>query len=478
MDAQQIRRLGPKLTRFLSRFDDCFQRRDTRGHLSTYVQGQLSELPDKSVEPIAVKAGVPPRTLQEFLSQHRWDDDGMRDRVQQIVRTEHSGAHSIGILDETSFIKKGNKTPGVQRQWCGASGKKDNCTVTVHLAYACDDFHALIDSELFLPESWSEDRERCREAGIPDETTYRAKWRIGLELYDHAVGNGLSFDWFTFDEGYGSKPDFLRGLSARRQRFVGEVPRSFTGWLKAPRVVTRPYHRRRRGRGRQVPRLASGSRPAVRVEELLDRAELRDQPWQRWRVKDGDKGPMIWEVKHARFHPKDESGLSAEPLHLIVARNVLNLEEVKFFVSNAAPGTPVGPMLLAAFSRWRVERCFEDHKGEVGMDHYEGRRYVGLKRHLVLSAVSYLFLARMRQEGGGEKPGADGVPGAYRDRGLDSQLVAGATSLGEARGTDGGGDPQDAAEDRRGAQEPHQADPQEAARVRHQAHRLEKVQVG
>jgi SRSO17 transposase len=478
MDAQQIRRLRPKLNRFLSRFDDCFPRRDTRTHLLTYVQGQLSELPDKSVEPIAVKAGVAPRTLQEFLSQHRWDNDGMRDGVQEIVRTEHSGAHSIGILDETSFVKKGDKTPGVQRQWCGTSGKKDNCTVTVHLAYACDHFHALIDSELFLPESWSEDRERCREAGIPDEMTYRPKWRIGLELYDHAVGNGLSFDWFTFDEGYGSKPDFLRGLATRGQRFVGEVPRSFTGWLKAPRVVTRAYHRRRRGPGRKIPRLASGSRPAVRVEELLNRPEMRDQPWQRWRVKDGDKGPMIGEVKHARFHPKDDSGLPGEPLHLLVARNVLNPEEIKFFVSNAAPQTSVGPMLLAAFSRWRVERCFEDHKGEVGMDHYEGRRYLGLKRHLILSAVSYLFLARVRQECGGEKPGADGVPGAYGDRGVDPRLVAGATSLGEAGGTDGGGDPQNAAENQGGAQEPHQADPQEAARVRHQAHRLETVQVG
>ncbi len=134
MDAQQIRRVKPELTRFLSRFDDCFRRCDTRAHLRTYIQGQLSELPDKSVEPIAVKAGVPPRTLQEFLSQHRWDDDRMRDQVQEIVRTEHCGPHSIGILDATSFVKKGDKTPGVQRQWCGTSGKKDNCTVTVPLA--------------------------------------------------------------------------------------------------------------------------------------------------------------------------------------------------------------------------------------------------------------------------------------------------------------------------------------------------------
>jgi hypothetical protein len=157
---------------------------------------------------------------------------------------------------------------------------------------------------------------------------------------------------------------------------------------------------------------------------LLKQRPFRDQPWQRWRVKDGEKGPLIWEVKHVRFYPKDENGLPAEPLHLIVARNVLDPEEVKFFVSNAPPETPVRRLLLVGFSRWRVARCFEDQKGEVGLDHYEGRRYVGLKRHLTISAVSYLFLARTRQELGGEKSGADGVPSAHGQGGADPLLVA------------------------------------------------------
>jgi SRSO17 transposase len=423
MDADQMRRLRPKLTKFLKRFDDCFPRKDTRSHLPVYIKGQLSDLSEKSVEPIAVKAGECPRTLQEFLSQLQWDHDKMRDRLHEIVRTEHAGAHAIGIIDETSFVKKGDKTPGVQRQWCGTVGKKENCTVTVHLAYAGDDFHCLLDGELFLPESWSEDRKRCREAGIPDTVTYRPKWQIALELYDHAVGNGVGFEWLTFDEGYGGKPDFLRALTQRGQRFVGEVPRSFTGWLKAPRVVMRPFHRKR-GRGRKIPRLASGSRRAQSVEDLVKQPAFRDQPWQRWRVKDGEKGPMVWEIKHAMFYPKDENGMPAAPLHLVVARDVLNPEVVKFFVSNAPRETPVACLLLVAFSRWRVERCFEDHKSEIGLDHYEGRRYVGLQRHLALSAVSYLFLARTRQDFGGEKPRVDGMPGAYGAGGADPILVA------------------------------------------------------
>jgi SRSO17 transposase len=201
MDIPHIRKLKPKLRRFLKRFDDCFPRTDTRAHLPVYVSGQLSDIPEKSVEPIALHAGVPPRTLQEFLSQHCWDHDLLRDRLQHIVRDEHAGPHPIGIFDETSDVKKGDKTPGVQRQYCGAVGKKENCVVTVPLGYARDGFPCLLDGELYLPESWSQDRERCREAGIPDDMMYRPKWKIALGLYDRAVQNGLHFDWLTFDEG-------------------------------------------------------------------------------------------------------------------------------------------------------------------------------------------------------------------------------------------------------------------------------------
>src|SRR3982750_3291349 len=135
MDVPELRRLKPRLASFLKRFDACFQRKATRAHLPPPLKGQFPPPPDKSVEPIAVKAGVAPRTLQEFLSQLRWDEDRLRDRLQEIVRTEHAGPRAIGILDETSFVKKGDKTPGVKRQWCGAVGKKENCTGTVPLGY-------------------------------------------------------------------------------------------------------------------------------------------------------------------------------------------------------------------------------------------------------------------------------------------------------------------------------------------------------
>ena len=415
MDAEQFRRLETEFTAFLDCFGDCFSRKDTRAHLGVYVRGQLSDLPEKSVEPIALEAGVAPRTLQEFLSQLKWDEDRMRDRLQQDVAAEHAGPHTIGLIDETSDVKKGDKTPGVQKQWSGRLGKTENCIVTVHLGFARGDFHCLLDGELYLPESWDADRDRCREAGIPDSVVYRPKWQIGLELHQRAAANGLVFEWITFDEGYGSKPEFLRELSSRGQMYVGEVPRSFAAWFDPPRVVNRRYRRNGKGRGRKVPRLACDSPPTRRVDELLSDKRLSDQPWKRFHVKDGEKGPMVWECKHTMITIKNAQGLPGQRLHLVVARNVLEPEELKFFVSNGPMETRLETLLLVAFSRWRVERCFEDDKGEIGLDQYEGRRYLGLKRHLIISAVSYLFLARVRQHWGGKKSGAHRLPIAHRD---------------------------------------------------------------
>jgi hypothetical protein len=187
---------------------------------------------------------------------------------------------------------------------------------------------------------------------------------------------------------------------------------------------------------------------------------------------------MVWEAKHLRFHPVGEAGLPGAPLHLIVARDVLNPAEMKFFVSNAPEGTSVQPILLVAFSRWRVERCFEDQKGEIGLDQYEGRRYRGLKRHLILSCVSYLFLTRMRQEFGGGKPGADGVPGPHGGGGVDPVLVVGPDPAEKVAGADVGRDRAGATAKRPGAAVPHQANASSAARPGNQAHRSAPVPVG
>jgi SRSO17 transposase len=417
VEVEQIRAIEPVLRKYLGRFADCFGRRDTAAHFPRYIEGQLSDIPRKSVEPMALKMDVPVRTLQEFLSQHKWDHEAMRDRLQEIVRDEHGGdgslGETIGIIDETSAVKKGDKTPGVQRQHCGALGKQENCIVLVNLALARGDFHCLLDGELFLPKSWSDDRSRCRAAGIPDEMTYRPKSEIAWEQYRHATSNGLLFDWLTFDEWYGAKPEFLRALDQEGQKFVAEVPKNFRAWTGAPKVTDRPFRKGKRGRGRKRPRIVAGEPKRQTVEQLAARhPALSDQDWQRWRIKDTQKGPVVWEVKHSRIVVPDEQGLPGATYHLIVARNATHPEEIKYFISNAPPETPIETLLRVAFSRWRIERCYEDQKGEIGLTHFEGRRYIGLKRHLILSCVSYLFLARVRESLRGKKSGADGVPGS------------------------------------------------------------------
>lgn len=423
MDADQIRSLKPQLRKFLQRFDECFKRSGTRGHLSVYVEGQLSDLPRKSCEPTADAQGIPPRTLQQFLSLLDWDHGLMKTKLQQLVAEEHASLHSIGIIDETACPKKGEKTPGVQRQWCGATGKQDNCVVTVHLGYAVDDFHCLVDSELFLPESWSNDRPRCQRAEIPEGLVHRPKTDIALELYDRARSNGISSAWLTFDEGYGKSVGFLDQLRARGQCFVAEVPVTCTGWIEKPRVTTR--RRSPSGRPAKQARLVQGSAPFRTVREMLEQEpELRDQPWQAWHVKEGEKGPQVWEVKHVWFYPRGVDGLPQEGAHLIVARNVLEPAKLKFFVAHASRETPLGVLLKVAFSRWRVERCFEDEKTELGFDHFEGRSYVGLVRHQTITALTHLFLARTHQAWRGEKSRVNRVPGANRSRRTRAIVVA------------------------------------------------------
>jgi SRSO17 transposase len=434
MDAKQIRSLRPKLKRFLRHFSDCFSRSDTRGHLPVYVEGQLSDLPRKNCEPIADRAGIPPRTLQQFLSLLDWDHDLMKTKLQRLVASEHTGRHTIGIIDETACPKKGEKTPGVQRQWCGATGKKDNCVVTVHLAYASDEFHCLLDSELFLPESWSNDRARCRAADIPEGVIHRPKTQIALELYDRAREHGVSLEWLTFDEGYGKSVGFLAALRTRAQQFVAEVPVTFTGWLDPPRVTHR--RRARVGRPRTKPRRVAHSRPFLAVRDHLRFSPpLRDQPWRPFRVKDGEKGPMVWEVKHVWFHPNGQDNLPMSPLHLVVARSVGEPEVVKFFVADAPPDTPLTELLHVAFSRWRVERSFEDEKTELGFDHFEGRSYVGLMRHQTITALTHLFLARVHEQWRGEKTGTDCLSDSHGGVGAGSVMVVDEDSQQAVAGT-------------------------------------------
>jgi len=227
------------------------------------------------------------------------------------------------------------------------------------------------------------------------------------------VANGVRFTWLTFDEGYGRNTVFLRELDAIGQDYVAEVPRNFHVWTQCPQVLHRRHARDRNkgdasgGRPRKYPRLKAKHNPAIAVHNVVRYSPaMRRQPWTRYRVKDGAKGPMVWQVKHLPVCLKDENGLPAadgKPYHLLVARNVLNHDEVKYFISNACESTTVETLLRVALSRWKIERMFEDSKMELGMDHFEVRKYLSISRHLMLSCVSHLFLAEFQLEHRGGK---------------------------------------------------------------------------
>lgn len=404
MDAKEIKKLGKELMRFLGEFDDCFSRSEPRQHLRTYVAGQISDLPRKSIEPIALARGVPPRTLQCFLSSVQWDQHRMRDRLQWIVARDHSHRQAIGIVDETGNPKKGKHTAAVQRQWCGNTGKIDNCVVSVHISYVAGDFQCLLDSNVYLPQQWANDPARRKEAGIGDDVEYRKKTTIALGQIRRALGNGIRVAAWTFDEWYARDGDFLDGLDALGQSYVGEVPANFTGWSHQPRVLQTPRTQQAHKRGPKCryPRLARKALDPNQVQNLVTYSRaFRNQKWKRFKIKDGEKGPIVWEVKYAPFYRRHGQNGLPGPMHtLIVARNVLNPEEVKYFLSNMVPranGVSLEWMLWVAFSRWPVERCFELGKRDMGMDHFETRSWQAIHRHFYITQLSLLFCARVHQ---------------------------------------------------------------------------------
>ena len=403
MTPEQVAALGPTFAAYLREFEDCFVQDRTREHLHTYCRGLLSDLPRKSVEPIALAAGTAVRTLQEFLRDHTWDQERMRDRLQQrLARRLLAVADDlggVGVIDETSQVKKGRKTPGVQRQWCGVVGKVENCLVTVHLGIVCGRFKTLLDADLFLPQAWSQDRDRCRQAGIPDAVVYRPKWRIALEQLDRSRANGLSLDWLTFDEGYGGKPAFLAALDARPGlSYVGEVPRNF-------RCLTR----RPKGRPPQ------GGRKGKRVDNLARfSSALNQQQWQGVTLARLTLADQEWEVRAGQVYLLRDGQATERTYWLIVARNG-GTGEVKYFVSNAPPDTPLEKLLRVAFRRWNVEHTFRVSKSEIGFSHFEGRNYVALLRHLLLCLLVLGFVAEHTERLRGEKSGGHvgaGVSGA------------------------------------------------------------------
>lgn len=395
MTEQEIVELGPAFAAYLRQFRSGFGQKRTAGHFDTYSRGLLSDLPRKSIEPIALAAGTAVRTLQEFLVTAHWDQSDARDTLQKhlgsvVADLPDDPLGTVGVIDETSCRKWGDHTPGVQRQYLGCVGKIDNGIVTVHVGVAKGTFQALLDADLFLPKAWSDDRPRCRAAGIPEAVRHRTKWRLAMDQLIRLSGNGVTFDWLTFDEGYGAAVPFLRCLNAVNQRFVAEVPVNFTIRDKAGSV-------------------------AQRADTRLSGADARRGT--RHRIAHRSVRASFWRAATATVWV-------AEREHILVAAINEGTGEVKYFLTNATTAS-LTRVLAVAFRRWTVEHAFRLGKQEAGLMDYEGRNYTGLMRHLSLSLIVLGFVATHTQRLRGEKPTGDGGAGVP---GIESAVRVGVPS--------------------------------------------------
>jgi SRSO17 transposase len=373
--------MADELDAYYRDFDDCFSRSEGRQMIRRFARGQLGPIERKSLEPIADKEGITPRSLQFFFSRNEWDEEQTLACHQQRVGREWGAADAIFVIDETSDGKKGEWTAGIAPQYCGESGKIDNCIVSVHTAYVSGGRHCLLDGTLFLPENWNpevpEAELKRTRAQIPEDIVHQPKTVLALEQLKRALAHGVPGGYVTADELYGGAPWWRQAVAQLGLTYVVEVPNRLYGWID-----------RRQGE-------AQALEPLLLTHPKLKR--LR----QRYTVHHTDKGPEVWACRRVRFIEQAENA-PTEAQTLLVAYNE-RTGEIKYFLTNAAATLSTAACLKVAFSRWRIERCFEDCKGELGLNHAELRTYRGLRRHFILTAINYYFLLTRVQATGEKK---------------------------------------------------------------------------
>ena len=338
-----------------------FVRAEPRRRALAYLRGLLAPLERKNGWRLAEAAGdATPDGVQDFLSRMRWDADAVRDDLRAYV-VEHLGdPEAVLVPDETGFLKKGDKSAGVQRQYSGTAGRVENCQVGVFLGYASRHGRALIDRALYLPERWTRDAGRCAAAGIPAGLTLITKPQLGLAMLDRALDAGVPFAWVAGDSVYGADHRIRRRLEARGRGYVLAV--------------------------------TSGQRLGVApVGNWL--AEVPPGGWRRLSAGDGAKGPRLYDWAYLPYR-------GAAPgwrMGLLIRRGTAEPDELAFYLTHAPEETTLARLVRVAGARWAIENCFEAAKGEVGLDDYEVRSWTGWHRHVTLAMLAHAHLAVLRK---------------------------------------------------------------------------------
>jgi SRSO17 transposase len=400
MTPDDVRAAAEQLVDFHDRFAPLFGKGQAQDHAYDYLKGLLVCPERKSVEPIALLIGHGDVSgLQKFVGAGPWQDDDVMAEAQSLFVDElapsaaGSPVGTVGVIDESAFAKKGAHSAGVARQHNGRLGKEDNCQVGVSLIGATPSGAALLDHQLFLPESWCEPTreagERRGRAHIPEGLPFRTKPRIAAELVRNvAVLGTVALDWVVADDEYGRAGHFLDELEALEQRYVLEVPVSTSVWTADPASCVPEYS----GRGRMP---TNPARDVVRTVGVLA-AGLPGSAWQALCVREGALGPLVFEFAAVRVwgmrHRKP-----GPPAWLLIRRSLGEEPEFRYYVSNATAETPLSTLALVACTRCRVEEFFEDCKSYLGMTQYETRSYVGWHHHMTLVGLAHLFVTLARK---------------------------------------------------------------------------------
>jgi SRSO17 transposase len=356
-----VRRWAGEFEALTTRLAPRFGRREPRQRAVAYLHGLLSPIQRKNGWQLAEAAGDrTPDGVQDFLARMRWDADLVRDDLRAYVVQHLGDEQAVLVLDETGFLKKGVKSAGVHRQYSGTAGRIENCQIGVFLGYASCHGQALIDRALYLPKCWSDDPERCRQAGVPDDIGFATKPEIARTMLERTFAAGVACAWVTGDSLYGSDHRLRRTIEDAGKGYVLQV--------------TSNQHL-----------------GFVRVDEWLD--DVPADGWVRLSAGEGAKGPRLYDWAYLPHNGARDGWQMA----LLMRAKIDQPDDLAFFLTLAPAGTPLETLVRIAGMRWRIEACFEAAKGEVGLNQYEVRNWTGWHRHITLAMLAHAYLGVVRR---------------------------------------------------------------------------------
>jgi len=405
-----------RLETFVAPFAASLDQPEQRHHAVEYMTGLLSKLPRKSGEAIAYLHDRQRQGLQNFVGSVPWAHKPLLATLARQVGEDIGEADAVIIFDPSAFAKKGTKSVGVIRQWCGRLGKLENCQVGVYMAYVSSKEHVLVDTRLYLPKEWTKDRARRKGAGVPVAVKLRTRHQLALEMLDEC-GKALPHSWVAGDDEMGRPSGFRGKLRDRGERYLLGVP---SNTLVRDLDVPPPDYS---GRGRYP------KSPFLRLDRW--RASLAEDAWTRIDVRDGEKGPLVIEVVRRRVQARTETGGTGPDELLFVTREAQSDGKFKhdYYLSNADPEEPLSELARVTRAAHRVEECFRRGKSEAGLADYQVRNWRGWHHHQTLSLLAAWFLNREARRGKNPDPGIDGASVAAVAGGVDRRPPQGERDL-------------------------------------------------